>query len=318
MPVNALAWVLAMLALVAVTTPMWHEGEPPLVLALVGVLGGLVMATTVAWVTGIWLVRLVHPPAVRRPAPTGVPEHEWKALASSTDAFQVFDPSLVQQLPEPVQRWLLHAITPGAALLTSTEVESSGQIRLGGSWHALVCRQRSSLLHGFVWASRTRLLGLPVVGFDRFTHGSAEMRWRILRRFPLVSADGEQIARSSAGRHAGEILAGVPAAALDRSLRWRPVDRNRATAELLLGGDTQHVTITVDALGRLERVELDRWGTPPGSTYGLYRFGAALEEERVFDGYRIPTVVTAGWHPGTDQWDDGVFLRYRVLRATFR
>ena len=317
-PANALGWVLGLLALVAVTTPLWHEGQPTVALVLIGVLGGVVMATAVAWVTGAWLVRLVHPARGPRRAPVGVTEPEWRALGTSTDAFAVFDPSLVQGLPDPVQRWLLHVITPGTSLLTSVEIEGLGSIRLGSTWRQLVARQRSSLSGGFVWGSRTRMWGLPVTGLERFTHGTAQMRWRLLRRIRLVEADGEEIARSCAGRHAADVLAALPAVALDRSVRWVPVDHESATAELVVGGETQQVTVTVDPLGRLRRIELDRWGTPPGATYGIYRFGAVLDQELPFEGYRIPTVVTAGWYSGTDRWSEGVFLRYRVLRCTFR
>lgn len=317
-PANAAGWVLGLLALTAVTTPLWHEGQSRVTTVLIGILGGLVMATAMAWVTGTWLVRLVHPKTGPRPAPIGASEQEWKALGTSTDTFAVFDPPLVEDLPEPVQRWLLRAIAPGAALLTSAETESLGSIRLGRGWHPVVTRQRSSLLGGFVWGARTRRYGLPVTGFDRFTHGTAEMRWRLLRRIRLVNADGEEVSRSAAGRHAAEVFATMPAVALDRSVRWIPVDHRRATAELLLGGETQQVTVTVDPVGRLQRIDVDRWGTPPGLTYGLYRFGLTLDQELPFDGYRIPTVVTVGWHPGSDQWTEGVFLRYRVLRCAFR
>lgn len=317
-PANAAGWVLGLLALVAVVTPLWREGQDPVHTVAFGVLGGVAMAATVAAVTGSWLVRLVYPPAPTRPSPAGVPQHEWRALGTTTDTFQVFDPVLVEGLPEPVQRWLLRAIVPGTALLTAADIESTGSIRIGGTWRRLCSRQRSSLLGGFVWASRTRMAGLPVIGFDRFTHGSGEMQWRILGRIPVVSAEGDEVTRSAGGRHAAEMLAALPAVALDRSVRWTAGDHRSATAELIINGTVQAVTVFVDPVGRLERIELDRWGTPPGMPFGLYRFGAFLDQERLFDGYRVPTVVRGGWHPGTDGWEQGMFLHYRVLRCRFR
>jgi hypothetical protein len=42
-----------------------------------------------------------------------------------------------------------------------------------------------------------------------------------------------------------------------------------------------------------------------------------LTEERRFDGYLLPTEVVAGWHIGTSRWDEGVFLRSRIVRCSF-
>lgn len=329
-PANAVAWMLGLGLLFAVTTPLWQEGQSPALVVGIGILGGLVMALTVAVVTGLWLGRITRARpagADTRPAPPGVPEDDWRALAEPTDRFRVFDPTTLEDLPEPVRRWLLHAITPGAALLTGVEAEWSGHLRLRGSWRAFCSRQRATMDGGFVWAATTRLGGLPVSGFDRFTRGQGEMRWRLLRRLPLVSEEGDQVTRSAAGRHAVELFAAVPAVALAPQVRWEPVDQRRATAYLDVGGEQQAVTVSVDPVGRLRQVEMDRWGRPPGEPYDLHRFGAVLAEERRFgarfgrerrfDGYLVPTQVVGGWHLGTDRWDDGAFLRYRVVRCSF-
>lgn len=43
----------------AVTSPLWQEGQPVALIAAIGILGGAVMAATVAAVTGLVLVRLL-------------------------------------------------------------------------------------------------------------------------------------------------------------------------------------------------------------------------------------------------------------------
>ncbi len=319
-PVNAAAWVIGLGVMLGIATPLWHEGQPTALVVAVGVLGGLGMAFSVALVTGFWIARLVRPrhgqPLVRH-TPAGVSDEEWTSLREPTDAFSVFDPGLLEDLPEPVRRWLRHSITPGTTLLTGIESEWTGQMRLGRRWRSFCSRQRATLDGGFLWSARTRLGGLPVTGFDRFTRGEAQMRWRLMRLVRLVSSAGDEITRSAAGRHAAELIAAVPAVALDPAVKWTPVDASRATAHLVLGGEEQQVTVTVDPLGRLRQVELDRWGSPPDSTFGRHRFGALLGEERLFDGYRVPTEVMVGWHIGTERWDAGTFLRYRVVRCGF-
>lgn len=65
-PANALAWMLGLGLLFAVTAPLWQEGQGPALVVGIGVLGGLVMASTVAVVTGVWLGRITRPRSIRR------------------------------------------------------------------------------------------------------------------------------------------------------------------------------------------------------------------------------------------------------------
>ncbi|MET9232230.1 hypothetical protein [Lentzea sp. NPDC003310] len=57
---NALAWAAGLLVFGAVTTPLWQPGQSTVVIALIGALGGLLMAATMAAVTGHFLIRLVE------------------------------------------------------------------------------------------------------------------------------------------------------------------------------------------------------------------------------------------------------------------
>ncbi|MEO3863564.1 hypothetical protein [Acrocarpospora sp. B8E8] len=52
------AWLVALAVFAAVTTPLWREGQPVWLVAAIGVLGGAVMAVTVAALTGLAFVRL--------------------------------------------------------------------------------------------------------------------------------------------------------------------------------------------------------------------------------------------------------------------
>jgi hypothetical protein len=61
--ITAGAWAVALTAFLAVSTPLWHEGQSGLEATAVGVLGGLLMASTMAVVTGLFAVRLTFPDA---------------------------------------------------------------------------------------------------------------------------------------------------------------------------------------------------------------------------------------------------------------
>ncbi|MGW6930839.1 hypothetical protein ACWGE0_12305 [Lentzea sp. NPDC054927] len=57
---NALAWGVGLVVFTAVTTPLWQPGQSAELIALIGALGGLLMAAIMAAVTGAALIRLVR------------------------------------------------------------------------------------------------------------------------------------------------------------------------------------------------------------------------------------------------------------------
>jgi hypothetical protein len=226
---------------------------------------------------------------------------DWAALAAETPAPAPFDPAATAGLPAAVRRWLAHAIAPGTPLRAAVELRMHGEILLG-AWRRFTAVQRISADGGFVWAATARVLGLPVTGFDRFTRGSGQMRWRLANAVPVMAAEGEDITRSAAGRHAGELLVAAPAAALDPAVTWKEVDADRATARVK-GHD---VTLTVGSTGALTELRMTRWGNPDSGPFRPQPFGATLEGELAAGGFTIPRRVSAGWLP------EGQFIRYTV------
>ncbi|WP_280408053.1 hypothetical protein [Nocardia brasiliensis] len=57
---NAAAWLVALLVFTAITTPLWQPGQSTALVALIGLFGGLLMALTMAAVSGAFLVRILR------------------------------------------------------------------------------------------------------------------------------------------------------------------------------------------------------------------------------------------------------------------
>jgi hypothetical protein len=66
---TAAAWIGGLVVFTAVTTPLWQPGQAPVLTAATGVLGGLLMAATVATLTGWAVVRLSRECTRKLPAP---------------------------------------------------------------------------------------------------------------------------------------------------------------------------------------------------------------------------------------------------------
>ncbi len=238
---------------------------------------------------------------------------EWRRLGAAPGRPEPFDPLMVEAMPEPVRRWLTHAIEPGTPLWTSMRLAMHGTIRLG-AWRRFSATQVIAPPDGYIWAATARFLGLPVIGYDRLSSGTAAMRWRLLGLIPVMTADGPQVARSAAGRLAAEV---VLAPTTFGGATWTSGDApDTVLGTWRIGGDEQRVELRLGPRGNVEGVLMQRWGAPAGEPYGCYPFGVTVEAERTFDGVTIPSTFRAGWWWGTDRQGEGEFFRAEITAAS--
>ncbi|MFI7582136.1 DUF6544 family protein [Kocuria kalidii] len=248
--------------------------------------------------------------------PRGARRH-WQALdRPALPVPPAVDTAAIAALPEPARRWLGRAVPPGTPAWSVAELSMRGEIRLGGAWHAFSARQLLAPGVGFVWAARTRVLGLPVAGFDRYGPGGGELRWRLLGVVPVLSAAGADVSRSAAGRLAGEGVL-VPTAC-PRAVWSEGPAPDTAVMSWVLDGEREDTVVRVDPEGRLRELSMRRWGDPDGTGYGRHPFGVALSEEIDVDGVRVPAVLSAGWAWGSERQAEGEFFRARIEDVRLR
>jgi hypothetical protein len=241
---------------------------------------------------------------------------EWARLAGGERHAGTFAPDSVDDLPEPARRWLTHAIAPGTPLWTSAQLRMRGTIKLG-AWRPFTARQVLSPPHGFIWAATARIAGLPVTGFDRYSSGTGQMRWRLLGLLPVMTAAGPDVTHSAAGRLAGEGTVWLPTAFTAASWAAGP-DADSAVATWRIGDQEEAVRLRVGPDGRVHEVLLQRWGNPDGEPFGLYPFTVTVDAERTFDGLTIPSAIRATWWTGQLRPEDGEFFRAEITDAAFR
>lgn len=243
-------------------------------------------------------------------------KRDWDRLTSPAAPQSALEPATVELLPEPAQRWLSHAISAGTPLFSSVELAMRGVIRLG-RWRAFTARQVLGSLDGFIWAATARVAGLPVVGFDRYTDGVGQLRWRLLGLVPVMSGTSTDITRSAAGRLAAEGAVLLPTGF--RRLSWTAGPTpDVAVATCRIGDAEESVQLRVGPGGQLLGLVMQRWGNPNGEPYGRYPFGVAVEAERTFAGVTIPGTFRAGWWWDTARQAEGEFFRAEITAATFR
>lgn len=243
---------------------------------------------------------------------------EWAYLATAQPArCAVYDPMMVQNLPEPAQRFFNFAIAPGTPLLTVAEIKMAGEFSLGDrdnpGYQPMVASQILAAPLGFVW--KVKMPGLISVS------GSDTGRWTRFRIFgfiPVARMGGDSNhALAAYGRYVAEAVFWTPAALLPGpGIVWEALDPHTARVTVTHNDLSQAVDVKVDTDGRPVVVEFMRWSDAnPEKIHRLQPFGGELSDFREVQGFRVPFAVEAGNMFGTDQ--HFVFYKAKVTSVRF-
>jgi hypothetical protein len=235
---------------------------------------------------------------------------EWQRLgrlAAWSEPAPPFDPEVSSALPPNARRYLTAAIAPGTPLAVGVRLAMRGSIKLG-RWLPFRATQLLVPTLGTVWSAR--VAGV-ISGSDRYVEGVGGMDWKLLGVLRVLHADGPDVTRSAAERAAGESI-WVPTVAVRHATFGAEAD-DRLSVTIDVDGHPVELEHRLDADGQLVASSLQRWGDPDGTgTWSAHRFGVEVTGHRRFGGVTIPSRGRAGWHFGTDRWDDGVFFRFEI------
>lgn len=216
-----------------------------------------------------------------------------------------FDPEIVADLPEPARRYFLYTIETGTPLYTVANISMSGQFGMGDknkpNYLEMTAVQTLAMPTGFVWKMRARRGLLRLSGSD----SEQWTRFWLMGLLPVARMGSDADHRRSAfGRYVAEAVFWTPAAVLPGpGISWTQVDTDCARLTVNHQGMTQSVDITVADDGQPTMVSFERWSDANAEKrHRLQPFGGYLSEFRSFSGYRLPTLVEAGNHFGTDTY----------------
>ena len=250
-------------------------------------------------------------------------ESTWRALAARAPrGTDLFEPAMVDGLPEPARRFFLYTIEEGTPLRTVAEVVLAGEIGLGDQSDPRYMPMRGHQIiappYGLVWQLDAGSGFMRIRGSDGFNGSNSWVRFWLLNLIPIVRAGGgRDHARSAFGRVVAESVFFTPAALLPRhGVAWELVSADRARATVSFQGMTQTVDISVAEDGGPRTVTIPRWSNAnPEQKYQVQPFGGTLSEFRRFDGYMLPTRIEGGNFIGTPDYFP--FYKARVESIRF-
>lgn len=189
-----------------------------------------------------------------------------------------------------------------------------GDIKIG-KWRPFSAQQIVGSTEN-LWAAKASRFPMKVQGFDRYSASTGQMSWRLFGLIPVVTATGDDVTRSAAGRLASEVIGLTPAGALGPNVIWHAIDDHRAIATVTIDQLAHEVTITVAGSGALRSVSLPRCGNPDTGPFQLHTFGVTFDGEFSADGCSLPRHIKAGWWPDTPR-EQGEFFRATLDGARF-
>lgn len=233
-----------------------------------------------------------------------------------------FDPAQVERLPEIARRYFRHAISPGTPLYTTVQLEMAGTFLLGDKdsfqTYRMTARQVLRAPDQFVWLPRLRSGVMSIVGSDALVGGEAWTRFWLLGLMPVAQErSSPDVVRSAQFRAAVESGLWAPASLLpENGVRWEQVGPDEAQVTLERFEPAIVLRLKMDELGAVKEVVGQRWSNVNADkVFRLQPFGGTISAEGTFDGFTIPTEVSAGNHYGTDEYLP--FFQTRITGAVY-
>jgi hypothetical protein len=184
---------------------------------------------------------------------------------SAPPAQERMNPAQLSGLPEGARRYLRHAVAGGTPLASAVRLRMHGQIKLKG-WYGFSAEQVIRWDRGMIWCATVRRYGMSIRGGDSFVDGHGTMRWKLFGIIPIINASGPHITRSTAGRVNIESI-WLPSVLCGNHVLWTASDLSHVHAGFTAHGENAEIDYAIDESGRLDTVNMPRWGNPGGSEF---------------------------------------------------
>lgn len=227
-------------------------------------------------------------------------ETDYLIRRAKAEASEPVTESDLEELPEPVERYLRFAGLPGPDRIRLARIRHGGTFRtgVGADWAPVRGEEYlAPRVPGFVWKGSVR--PSPLVRFtarDKYLAGRGHMWVRLLSALTVANAGGPEVSQSSFLRMVSESL-WIPTALLPGPyLTWEAIDERRARARIEHEETEATWTVEVDERGAIVRTSTpDRYREEDGATSSTPFTGYYRCYERI-DGLRVPTEIEAEWN----------------------
>lgn len=210
---------------------------------------------------------------------------------------RVVTPDLLDNLPEPAQRYLRYTGVVGRPWIDTVRLKYTGIFRLGADrpWMPIKAEQvYTTNPPAFHWKARFKMFGLWLVsGSDTYRHGRGHMFGKVAGLFNIFDARGPEIDQGTMLRYLNETT-WFPIALLSDYITWQPVDDGSFDVTFTDAGQSVTARFFIAPDGRLINFSAMRYREHKG-TFTLDRWDTPMTEWGQLGGLNLPIRGQAVW-----------------------
>jgi hypothetical protein len=223
----------------------------------------------------------------------------------------------LDSLPLPVKRWLIRSGVVDRPYATSAKVVQTLQLKMKPDqqrWLQATATQFTNIqVPAFIWNVEVKMNGfLSFYGRDKLVDGNGTMLIKLNALFNIVNETGPKISEGSMQRYLGELV-WFPTLALNEHISWQAVNDTTAIATLNYGGNKVSGTFSFNAEG--DFVQFSTWRYMGNEANApRYEWVLDVQDYQFFEGYKIPSQMTATWKLPEGDW---TWLKLQIDDVTY-
>ena len=240
--------------------------------------------------------------------------------ASDTRGSPPVDFASLSTLPEPVKNYFHYVFSDGQRVISLARFEQSGKLKINPKskkWsHFESLYYVSERPPGFVWDARVEISPLLHIRIrDSLIEGVGAGKATLMSAITIGTDENHTALNTGAlYRYLAEAVWHPTALLPQLGIRWEAVDEKCAVAHLSTSGISVSLEFRFNERSEIIGIYTKERFGKFGNTYIKYPWEGFFGNYREFDGIKIPTEGSVGWHLPSGWW---LFWKGNILKAEF-
>ena len=218
--------------------------------------------------------------------------------SKTTKGQRLVTSEMLQDLPEPVRRYLVYSGVVGQPWIDTVHLKQTGRFRQGldRPWMPMTAEQYYTTdPPALTWKARFKVAGLPLLrARDRYEAGRGHMFGKLAGLFTVFDVRGDELDQATMIRYLNEIM-WFPTAFLGENITWQEIDDRSAEVTFTDRGKSVSGRMFFDDVGRLTNFTTMRYREIDGE-FSLDPWSTPITGYGVRAGLNLPVRGQAVWH----------------------
>lgn len=202
---------------------------------------------------------------------------------------KLYDSQIIEDLPEPVQRYFRYALVDGQSYINYLRLRHSGTFKTArdSKWMKIQGEQYfRANPPGFLWIGKTSTFK----AVDSYLEGEGNLSVYLFGLLRIVKEEGNEVNQAELLRWLGESV-WMPTNLLpDENRSWSAIDENTARLTFTYQGTSVYYIVTFDEAGPVISLETERY---MGDSLVPWR--GEVGNYRCQNGMMVPADIEASW-----------------------